>query len=1231
MQRGVFLNVVVSITRQKLCLLAIVFVVVLIFTSSATTANYTSLADLLEADYTYEPSSFTSYSIADGSKELKLDFIKRLAFDVADDIETYLQKHPNKTVHDLQTDEEFRALALLPVGETGYTFLHDCENLVNVLHINPVYEGINYYDLKDEPGREAWWQLKQDSLGCHADSSGFYLWLDTDGVLREKYLYGRVIQTPTADGVYLVISASTYLDELNDLFEIPESVIVSDDKSNIDYLKDVSDDISQKIVFYMQSHPQKTLADLKDDAIFTSISSHTTIGDGYTALYVLEDGEIISHPVKEFNGISLSLIMPPESIFWDWDASLRQGVRSLGGYYDWIEPTGEVRQKYMEIRAIPVKTADSQTLVLATTMYVDSDSSSTSFLPQTYVLIFVILFVVTIGFLLLFSSQVDFFGKKITLKFIKYFLLIAVLPLIIFSIFFFYSQTQTSHFITQQFDTVQQQTLTQINTDLVDLTTNIVEKIDRLSYEFSLFSSGLPLEELLLQANATASLHGDNFYPSPLTPQWHEVQQRFKDICLVDDGNCEMLRVFHKNGYIVNGLVQGQEDSSDYKGDKSWFADTLQLKSFEDIHISPISIARRINVSNIRYSQPIFSGNSVLGLFVANFKSSVITERIESYEYGTRGFATLVDYSYETAEGDILNWPVIISRSIDESDSFVLTEDKAYAFSISKDELGTQLQGSFSKKMWGEDYVVFYRQVSIPQKEWYVFIVIPQEELFALSTQSEQSLRDNQSVSLLYFLFILLLTILLSGFVAFIYSSKLSKPINDLAIVSQKIQEGDFSQRVSITTHDELEDLGIAFNKTIDVLSKTQEERKQIDAMKTEFMSITSHELRSPMTPMQAQLEMLREGYFGKLTKKQKNSLRIILRNTQRLDKIISDFLEVSRIEAARLKFDFQNISLQKAIEDVIDEMNAFLPEKNISLTLDMPSSLPVFEVDPNRTMQVLRNLLNNAIKFTPENGLIKVVVQVRKQDLLFSVTDSGVGIKEEDLNKIFQPFAQVDNMYQHKSGGTGLGLAICRGIVVSQNGSIWVESEGLGTGSTFNFTVPFTPVKEVKPIKLLFSSDEKIKTDLLEIFKKYLGPIADKEFDLLKKSSIKESLLNEYFLFLKEYAILSDDSLKEFERDVLAVMHPSQNKKLDSSLLKNSPLLKKNSSSKRVDHKNVSKKGSAKKTVVKKTSTSKHKKTVSKKKTSSTKKTSSKKSVSKKTSSSTKKTSSKKRSSKKK
>ena len=201
-----------------------------------------------------------------------------------------------------------------------------------------------------------------------------------------------------------------------------------------------------------------------------------------------------------------------------------------------------------------------------------------------------------------------------------------------------------------------------------------------------------------------------------------------------------------------------------------------------------------------------------------------------------------------------------------------------------------------------------------------------------------------------------------AGIIGFFVSRSISKPIKQLYEATKEVEKGNFNVRTDIKTNDEIEELSNAFNRTTEALSKMNEERKQLDATKSEFLSITSHELRSPMTPLKAQLQMLENEYFGKLTKDQKESLAVIIRNADRLDKIILDFLEISRIESARLKFSFKETDLKEITEETVEFMKGFAKEKKIKLIIKI-DKLPIIEADPDRISQVLRNLINNAIK----------------------------------------------------------------------------------------------------------------------------------------------------------------------------------------------------------------------------------------------------------------------------
>jgi hypothetical protein len=239
--------------------------------------------------------------------------------------------------------------------------------------------------------------------------------------------------------------------------------------------------------------------------------------------------------------------------------------------------------------------------------------------------------------------------------------------------------------------------------------------------------------------------------------------------------------------------------------------------------------------------------------------------------------------------------------------------------------------------------------------------------------------------------------------------------------------------------------------------------------------------------------------------------------------------LEISRIEAARLKFNFQETNIYETVKETSKFMEGFAKEKNIELVVQL-DNLPVIEVDPDRFNQVLRNLINNAIKFSPENGKIIISAELKDNFILFGVRDYGCGLNPENQIRIFEPFFQVESSSKRRYGGTGLGLAICRGIIESQKGKIWVESK-IGKGCKFYFTIPLLPVRNIEPIKVLFSQKSTIERKIKEEFKTVLGPLGDAEFNELKiKNAINKDDLNKYIDSLTNQYIIPKQSSLNFK-----------------------------------------------------------------------------------------------------
>jgi signal transduction histidine kinase len=239
-------------------------------------------------------------------------------------------------------------------------------------------------------------------------------------------------------------------------------------------------------------------------------------------------------------------------------------------------------------------------------------------------------------------------------------------------------------------------------------------------------------------------------------------------------------------------------------------------------------------------------------------------------------------------------------------------------------------------------------------------------------------------------------------------------------------------------------------------LTESMENQKRLEKVKTEFLSVTSHELRTPITPMRAQLQMILAGYFGNITEEQKKSLNVILNNTTSLDRLIGDILDISKLQSGVMKFVASNAELAEIARNAVDTMKPKTDEHKISLTLTA-QKIPRMMLDKERILQVFINFINNAIKFTDPGGQITVRVEAGKEEARATVTDTGIGIDKKDIARIFAPFEQVDASYSRNHEGTGLGLAICKGIIIQHGGRIWVESEP-GKGSSFIFTLPYHP-----------------------------------------------------------------------------------------------------------------------------------------------------------------------------
>jgi len=232
----------------------------------------------------------------------------------------------------------------------------------------------------------------------------------------------------------------------------------------------------------------------------------------------------------------------------------------------------------------------------------------------------------------------------------------------------------------------------------------------------------------------------------------------------------------------------------------------------------------------------------------------------------------------------------------------------------------------------------------------------------------------------------------------------------------------------------------------------------EVDRLKSEFVATVSHELRTPMTAIKGYVDILVMGAAGALSENQMHFLDIVRSNIDRLNTLVSDLLDISRIESGRVSLNPQPLDLREVVEDVIQEVRrrSQNERKPMALTLDAPNKIPAVVGDTDRVRQIIGNLVDNAYNYTPENGSIRVGIHLENGDVQVDVQDNGVGIAPDDQPRVFDRFFRGENPLVLATPGTGLGLPIVRQLVEMHKGRIWMTSTGIpGEGSVFSFTLP--------------------------------------------------------------------------------------------------------------------------------------------------------------------------------
>lgn len=291
---------------------------------------------------------------------------------------------------------------------------------------------------------------------------------------------------------------------------------------------------------------------------------------------------------------------------------------------------------------------------------------------------------------------------------------------------------------------------------------------------------------------------------------------------------------------------------------------------------------------------------------------------------------------------------------------------------------------------------------------------------------------------------------LVSGIIISIFITiTITRPLSVIKKKTKEISKGNFGNDLDLTSPPEIKELANAFNLMCSKL-------KELDKMKSDFFSLMSHELRTPLTTIKEGstlcIESLRE---GEVYEKQKRLLTIVNEECMRLINLVNSLLDLSKMEAGMMSYNFTRTDLGLFIDKVIREMEPLAETRNITIETKNHDGDPITRFDCDRILLVLRNLVGNAIKFTPHGGNVLVETRITGQGVQVSVTDTGAGISKDNLETIFDKYKQAAHSKSNKIKGSGLGLFIVKQIINAHGGKIWVESDP-GQGSTFIFVLPF-------------------------------------------------------------------------------------------------------------------------------------------------------------------------------
>ncbi len=457
--------------------------------------------------------------------------------------------------------------------------------------------------------------------------------------------------------------------------------------------------------------------------------------------------------------------------------------------------------------------------------------------------------------------------------------------------------------------------------------------------------------------------------------------------------------------------------------DNNQIQESLRLDNLSPLQLFQEAKKARIKISEVHYTLngPLIEifvpvqtkDNVVIAVLMAKFFLNDIIEIIKKSQLGSSGYTYLLD------ENNYLIAHSQINHHLNLNFSSVINKTKPNNLIV---------YNNFGKKVYGS-YLVFnltnWKMVS----EWPV---------------NEANQLIFRQIYLI--IFVVILVGIISFFASIIFINYIIKPINLIKESAQNVGSGRFEKIKETKADEEIKILIEEFNKMVDGLI-------QLQKLKDEFVFLASHELKAPVSALKGYLTLILDGTIGKIDEVAREYLLKMKSSTERLLQLVHDLLEISRAESGALKVKTEPINIEEAIKTAIEELKPLAQEKNIEIKYQPLEKITQVIGDLERLKEVMINFISNALKYNYENGKVEIFHEIKNDELITHIKDTGFGIPKDQQEKIFQKFFRAQSKLTENIQGTGLGLFIVKQLIEKMNGRVWFVSEE-GQGSIFSFSL---------------------------------------------------------------------------------------------------------------------------------------------------------------------------------